>query len=628
MVRRTRRGILVLLDSLIINSAYILALFVRFETIPNEQWHVYFTLALPITVIRLLSNYFFGLYKRSWRYASIDEVLAIVGAVSVGTFFNVVLMLFWFSTLPSRALVLLGWMLNIALLGGSRFVWRILAHRFISTKPAQEKDVFRKVLIIGAGDGGVLVARELRNHYGKQVKLVGFIDDDPIKQEQKILGYPVLGRKGDIHSVVEQYEIDEIIISMPSVPRQVIREIVTIAQDTGKTVKILPGVFDLIEGNVTVSKIREVQIEDLLGRDPVEVDMAGMSAYIRNHVVLVTGAGGSIGSELCRQIVDLKPSTLLLLDNCENNMYEIEMELKGRSQVPLVALVKDIRDQVAIEDVFALHKPHVVFHAAAHKHVPLMEQNPEESIKNNVYGTFRVAWAAHLHNTKKFVLVSTDKAVNPTSIMGASKRIAEMVIQHLDTISATNYAAVRFGNVLGSKGSVIPLFKKQILAGGPVTITDEKMIRYFMTIPEAVQLILQAGALAKKGEIFVLDMGDPVRIMDLASTLIRLSGFQPYVDIDIKVTGMRPGEKLFEELLTAEEGVNATTHQRIYVARPSCLDHSLLEHTITMFQTDPRTILPKNQAATTKFIQGFLPEFLVVTNALEGLAQAAATSED
>ena len=307
---------------------------------------------------------------------------------------------------------------------------------------------------------------------------MGFVDDDPKKQSQRILGFPVLGTKDEVPAIVDRYGVDEIIISMPSVPRKVIREIVAVAQQTGKTVKILPGVFDLIEGNVTVNKIREVQIEDLLGRDPVKVDIVGMCAYIAGHVILVTGAGGSIGSELCRQIVSLKPEKLLILDNCENNVYEIEMELKAKSKVEIVPLVKDIRDRRSIEAVFAEYKPDVVFHAAAHKHVPLMEKNPEESIKNNVYGTYQVAAAAHRHQAKRFVLVSTDKAVNPTSVMGASKRIAEMIIQYLDTISSTTYVAVRFGNVLGSRGSVIPLFRRQILAGGPVTVTHPKMIRY------------------------------------------------------------------------------------------------------------------------------------------------------
>ena len=628
MIRWQRGAYLVLLDSFLVNLAYVGALLLRFETIPAQQWQLFGKVFLPYTVVRLLSNYFFGLYRRAWRYASIEEVLAIVGAVSVGSLINGVLGLFWFGSLPIRRIVVLEWLLAIALIGGSRFTWRMVAGRELAPQPERNKDTSKRILIVGAGDGGVLVARELRNHYGGRVKIVGFIDDDPAKQNQRILGYPVLGCKEDLPRLAEQHNVDEIIISMPSVPRKVIREIVNITQETGKVVKILPGVFDLIEGNVTVSKIREVQIEDLLGRDPVEVDIAGMSAYITNHVVLVTGAGGSIGSELCRQIANFKPKKLLLLDICENNMYDIEMELRVHKDLSLVPLVKDIQDRKAIADVFQKYKPEVVFHAAAHKHVPLMEQNPEESVKNNVYGTFQVAWASHRYGAKKFVLVSTDKAVNPTSVMGATKRVAEMIIQYLDTISETNYAAVRFGNVLGSRGSVIPLFKKQIMAGGPVTVTHENMIRYFMTIPEAVQLILQAGALAKKGEIFVLDMGEPVRIMDLATTLIRLSGLQPYTDIDIKVTGMRPGEKLFEELLTDEEGVNATTHQRIFVAKPSCLDLDLLESTVEALQNQPETVLPCDQTTTKEFIQRFLPDFVVVTNQESGVLEAAATGTE
>lgn len=635
MIRSKRAIFLLVLDIVIANVAFIGAILIRFESIPVQQWQFYLSIFVPYTVIRVLSNYFFRMYRRAWRYASIDEVLAIVGAVSVGSIFFVVVNLFWNGALPPRSIVVLDWFLNITLLGGSRFAWRVVAPYATGLFSPQHKREFRNVLIIGAGDGGVLVARELRNHYGPRVRLVGFVDDDSTKQNQTILGFPVLGSKEAIPDLVEEHGVDEIIISMPSVPRTVIREIVAIAQETGRTVKILPGVFDLIEGNVTVNKIREVRIEDLLGRDPVKVDLAGMSGYVADHVVLVTGAGGSIGSELCRQIVALKPKKLLLLDNCENNMYDIEMELKAKSNIPLVALVKDIRDRRALEVIFSKHKPQVVFHAAAHKHVPLMEQNPEESIKNNVYGTYQVAWAAHLYKAERFVLVSTDKAVNPTSIMGASKRIAEMIIQHLDTISSTTYVAVRFGNVLGSRGSVIPLFRKQIMAGGPVTVTHREMIRYFMTIPEAVQLILQAGALATSGEIFVLDMGEPVSIMDLATTLIRLSGFQPYTDIDIKVTGMRPGEKLFEELLTDEEGVNATTHERIFVAKPSCLDEALLDATISAFNQGPTVVLPTNQATTAQFIQSFLPDFVVVTNADDAMSdqsidlpedEAAATS--
>lgn len=371
MGRLKRVSFLILLDVVFANLAFIGSLLIRFENVPLEQWQFYVATFVPYTLIRLLSNHFFGIYRRAWRYASIDEVLAIVGAVSVGSVFAVTMCLFWFGSLPARSIVVLDWFLNIAFLGGSRFMWRLVAP-FLNVLPAVQpnRPAAKNVLIIGAGDGGVLVARELRNHYKGEVRLVGFVDDDPKKQSQRILGFPVLGTKDEVPAIVDRYGVDEIIISMPSVPRKVIREIVAVAQQTGKTVKILPGVFDLIEGNVTVNKIREVQIEDLLGRDPVKVDIVGMSAYIAGHVILVTGAGGSIGSELCRQIVSLKPEKLLILDNCENNVYEIEMELKAKSKVEIVPLVKDIRDRRSIEAVFAEYKPDVVFHAAAHKHVP------------------------------------------------------------------------------------------------------------------------------------------------------------------------------------------------------------------------------------------------------------------
>ncbi len=625
MSRLGRKGLIVLLDTVLVNVAVISALLIRFETLPIEDWWMYGLTMVPLTAVRLLSNYGFGLYRRSWRYASVDEVIAITAAVSVGSLANVLILRYAFGFLPPRSVALLTWFLHIFLFGGSRFAWRLFRtrrNRFQSTEPE------KNILIVGAGDGGVLVAREFRNHYANQFRVVGFIDDDPLKQNQQILGIPVLGGKDKLVNVVAEHDVDEIVISMPSVPRRTIRHIVELAQPTGKKIKILPGVFDLIDGNVTVQKIREVELEDLLGRDAVEADLAGMSAYIAGRVVLVTGGGGSIGSELCRQIVDFRPRRLLILDNCENNVYDVEMELLERSDVPIVTLVKDIRDERAVQKIFGTYRPEVVFHAAAHKHVPLMESNPEEAVKNNVYGTYVVAWAAHKHNVDKFVLVSTDKAVNPTSIMGASKRIAEMTIQYLDTISSTNYVAVRFGNVLGSRGSVIPLFRKQILAGGPVTVTHEEMIRYFMTIPEAVQLILQAGVLARGGEIFVLDMGEPVRILDLATTLIRLSGYRPYSDIDIQIVGMRAGEKLFEELLTAEEGVNATTHERIFVAKPIKLNTALLRQVLGAFSQNPAIVLPQDQVGTLRFIQQFLPRFELVTNAEPAAGEAAAAGTD
>ncbi len=603
-----RKSILIILDAILVNLAIIAALFIRLDTIPGNLLTNYLNYALFFTAIRLGIFYQFGLYNRVWQYASIGELVSIIKAVSLGTLAHVFLVYAFFSgDFFPRGVVALEWMLNIILIGGSRLLWRMMRDGY--SKRRKYSMDSKPILIVGAGDAGVLVAKELRNHYNGEITIVGFVDDDPAKQTLKVLGCDILGRREDIPSLVRQYFIEEIVIAMPSVSGKIVREIVDICQETGAKVKILPGVFDLIEGNVTVNQIREVEVEDLLGREPVKVDLQSMSDYVFDQVILVTGAGGSIGSELCRQIVAFYPKALLLLDICENNVYEIEMELKEQTSIPLVPLVKDVRDKEAVNQVFKEYKPRVIFHAAAHKHVPLMEENPEEAIKNNSLGTYFVAQAANLHGADRFVLVSTDKAVNPTSVMGASKRIAEMIIQHLDRSSKTNYAAVRFGNVLGSRGSVVPLFKKQIARGGPVTITDENMIRYFMTIPEAVQLIIQAGALAKGGEIFVLDMGEPVKIMDLARSLIKLSGFEPGEEIEIIVTGMRPGEKLYEEILTSEENVNVTTHKRIYVAKPNNLNTSLIEETMANFLQGK---LPYGQIETERFLQSFLPKFKIV----------------
>jgi FlaA1/EpsC-like NDP-sugar epimerase len=623
----SRKPVMLGIDALLTMIAACGAVLLRFEGFPPQMQAGLASLLVPLVAARLVSFYFFGMYRRVWEYASIGELLATIKAVTVGT---VISGFFTFAVIQQsipRSVVALEWMLSIFLVGGSRLVWRMIRDgQGISRKTAKGKG--KPVLIIGAGDGGVLAARELRNHYRDEVYIVGFIDDDPAKQNQQIFGCPILGTRQDITQVVQEYRVEEVVIAMPSVERRVLREIVEICQETPAKIKILPGMYDLIDGKVTVNEIREVQVEDLLRREPVRLDIDSIAGYISGKVVLVTGGGGSIGSELCRQIVTYQPKMLLLLDICENNVYDIEMELRAMTDVPIVPLVKNVQDQAAVNEIFRTYRPKVVFHAAAHKHVPLMEVNPEEAIKNNAMGTFFVAQAANLYSSDVFVLVSTDKAVNPTSIMGASKRIAEMIIQHLDRISKTKFVAVRFGNVLGSRGSVVPLFKKQIAAGGPVTVTDERMIRYFMTIPEAVQLIIQAGALANGGEIFVLDMGDPVRILDLAKTLIRLSGFEPGVDIPIQITGMRPGEKLYEELLTAEEGTTSTTNERIFVARPTELNTVLIEETLRNFVSG---VLPVGEEETVAFIQGFLPEFELIRPSApkpsqEALADSTAAS--
>jgi FlaA1/EpsC-like NDP-sugar epimerase len=427
----------------------------------------------------------------------------------------------------------------------------------------------RKALIVGAGEAGVMVVKELRRTKSEQYPVV-FIDDNPQKQNFEVLGIPVVGKRCDIPKVVKQYHIDDIIVAIPTASRSDIAEIISICKETGCQIKMVPRMNDLINGKITFNMIREVSVEDLLGRDPVKVDMDEITGYLADQVVLVTGAGGSIGSEICRQVAQVNPRQLIILGHGENSIYEIEHELrKSFPALNLESIIADIQDRRSIEDVFLNYKPQVVFHAAAHKHVPLMEKNPIEAVKNNVFGTKNVAECAHEAGVKRFVLISTDKAVNPTSVMGATKRIAEMILRELSLRSQTKFSAVRFGNVLGSRGSVIPLFKKQIESGGPVTVTHPEMVRYFMTIPEAVQLVIQAGSIAAGGEIFILDMGKPVKISDLAKDLIRLSGLEPDKDIQIVYTGMRPGEKLFEEILSKEEGAAATKYDRIFIGKPA-----------------------------------------------------------
>lgn len=609
MYKKIRIALLILIDIILLSLSLFLALFLRFDgPIPDNFINSLNRCAPTFIVIAIAVFYIFGLYKRIWTYASIGELLSVIYSVTISIFINIGISYFLMQagSFPfPRSFFIINWLLNIIFIGGSRLAWRLFKENALNLGTAEG----RPVLIFGAGDTGVLLAKEMKRHYNGEIRIVGFVDDDPNKQNLILLGIPVLGTREDLPGLISKYDIQEIVIAIPSAEGSLTREIVAICQDSDVKLKILPGVYDLIEENVTVSHIRSVQVEDLLGREPVQVDLEGISGYLHNQVVLVTGAGGSIGSELCRQILKFEPKKLLLLDICENDMYDIELELRYLdANIEIVPLIKDIRDKQAIEQVFEEYKPQVVFHAAAHKHVPLMELNPEEAIKNNVMGTYNVAQAADRWSAKKFVLISTDKAVNPTSIMGASKRLAEIIIQYLDQTSKTNFVAVRFGNVLASRGSVIPLFKKQIAAGGPVTVTHPEMVRYFMTIPEAVELVIQAGALAKGGEIFVLDMGEPVKILDLAKTLIKLSGFEPGKDIEIAFIGIRPGEKLYEELMTDEEGVNGTVHERIYVARPNGLNGELIEGLISNINLGR---LPQDKEATEDLLRTFIPTFRV-----------------
>lgn len=478
------------------------------------------------------------------------------------------------SNLP-RSIYAITALIDMVFIGGIRFSLRTFS--MMGEVIHIKNDNQKRILIIGGGDAGAMVIREYKNHCQLNSKPVGIIDDNEMKHGQVINGVPVVGSRADIITMVNKLDIDEIIIAIPSEAKAQISSLIKICKETKAKLKILPGIYELIDGDVNISKIRDVEIGDLLGREEITVDLKEISSYIKDKVVLVTGGGGSIGSELCRQIAMYKPNKLVILDIYENSIYDIQNELlRNIKNLNLKTYIGSIRDKERVSEIISKEKPKLIFHAAAHKHVPLMEASPKEAIKNNVFGTLNLAQVADKYGVDRFVMISTDKAVNPTNIMGASKRICEMIIQSINSISNTEFVAVRFGNVLGSNGSVIPLFKKQIEEGGPVTVTHEDIIRYFMTIPEAVQLVIQAGAMAKGGEIFILDMGEPVKIIDLARDLIRLSGFNPDLDMPIKVTGLRPGEKLFEELLLDEEGVSSTKHNKIFVGQPISRDYRLL----------------------------------------------------
>lgn len=566
------------LDVIFINLSYLLALFIRFDGVIEEQFISYFTkykqYIVYITIIKILIFYYFKLYKSIWRYASIGELMNILIAIIVS---NAAVLSFLFvreSNLP-RSIYAITALIDMVFIGGIRFSLRT----FSTIGEAKHTNDFKqkRIMIIGGGDAGAMLIKEYKNHSQLNSKPIAIIDDNKVKHGQVINGVSVVGGRGVIPTMVKQLDIDEIIIAIPSETKAEISSLIEICKETKAKLKILPGIYELIDGKVNISKIRDVEIGDLLGREEITVDLKEVSSYIKDKVVLVTGGGGSIGSELCRQIAIYEPKKLIILDIYENSAYDIQNELlRNFKNLNLKTYIGSIRDKDRISELISTEKPKLIFHAAAHKHVPLMEDSPKEAIKNNVFGTLNLAQAADKYGVERFVMISTDKAVNPTNIMGASKRICEMIIQSINAISNTEFVAVRFGNVLGSNGSVIPLFKKQIEEGGPVTVTHEDIIRYFMTIPEAVQLVIQAGAMAIGGEIFILDMGEPVKIVDLARDLIRLSGFDPDVDMPIKITGLRPGEKLFEELLLDEEGISSTKHNKIFVGKPISRDYRLL----------------------------------------------------
>lgn len=570
-----RRILLLILDILVILVSEFLSLFIRFEFridgIGTEYLHnlkVYTPINLAITLFLFAM---FQLYNSLWAYASVQEMMCVIGACVCSTGCQLLGTWALGYTLP-RSYHMIYFLLLTPCMVCSRFCYRFIRMLRVRLKFQSQKDAIT-TMVIGAGEAGNTIIREIINSNKLERDIVCVIDDDPKKIGTKIRGIPVIGGRDCIADAVLKYHVESIIFAIPTLPSKEKKEILQICNETGVTLLTLPGIYQLINGEVSVSMLRKVKIEDLLGREPVNVNLDTILNYVKDQVVVVTGGGGSIGSELCRQIAAHQPKQLLILDIYENNAYEIQQELLWKyPKLDLIVHICSVRNTHWVNTLFERYKPDLVFHAAAHKHVPLMENSPNEAIKNNVFGTLNVARAADANGTKKFVLISTDKAVNPTNIMGASKRICEMIIQGMARHSKTEFAAVRFGNVLGSNGSVIPLFKKQIENGGPVTVTDERIIRYFMTIPEAVSLVLQAGAYAKGGEIFVLDMGEPVKIVDLAKNMIKLSGLKLGVDIDIKFTGLRPGEKLYEETLMDEEGLTETENKLIHIGKPLKFD--------------------------------------------------------
>lgn len=561
-----------------------LALGLRFDlslsSVPIEYAREVWKYGLLQMAVVSLVFYAGHLYAIMWGVSGVREMMQVLLACLVAALAQSVGILLFDARMPRSYYVL--W---FVLMAGSAMIGRVSfqvlqkitdrINRFL------EKSIPPRVMIIGAGKAGTLILKEMKASEKVHGYPVCMIDDDKDKQGRVIDGVSIMGSRKDIARLVREKEIDEIYVAIPTAPPEDIKDILKICQGTGCQVKILPGVYQLMNGEVTISRLRKVEIEDLLGREPVNVNLDEIMGYVKGKVVLVTGGGGSIGSELCRQLAGHKVKQLIIFDIYENNAYEIQQELKRKyPHLDMVVLIGSVRNTNRLDYLFRTYRPDIVYHAAAHKHVPLMEDSPNEAIKNNVLGTYKTARAAIKYKAQRFILISTDKAVNPTNIMGASKRLCEMVVQMSNQKSSTEFVAVRFGNVLGSNGSVIPLFKQQIESGGPVTVTHKDIIRYFMTIPEAVSLVIQAGAYAKGGEIFVLNMGNPVRILDMAENLIRLSGYEPYKDIDICFTGLRPGEKLYEELLMDEEGLQKTVNDRIFIGKPIDMDYDRFERAL------------------------------------------------
>lgn len=557
---------LALCDFAIVNLALYIGLVMRFETIPRPFADRLLHMCVIYSLAYMLSLAAFGMYRRIWRYASIREGVLLGLSLLLGATASTTLTLFIDRNLIlPRSVIAIQFLLSGTLITGTRLSIKFDILERLRSYLSQ--DIKKNVIVVGAGDAGALILKEIQKHAELGIRVCGLVDDDKAKLGRELYGAKVLGSTEDLPRILKTRPIDEVIIAMPSAPGTAVRRIVSACKEEAVKTTILPALFEIVSGNASVSQLRKVELEDLLRREPIRIAGDEIAEYLHRKRVLVTGGAGSIGSEICRQVARFDPECIAVFDYCENNLYRLELEMKRRyPHVPFVPLIGSIQDETRVLQVFAGLRPHVVFHAAAHKHVPMMEHNPCEAVKNNVFGTKIVAQAADRYKVERFVLISTDKAVNPTNVMGATKRAAEMVVQYMDEHSATRFMAVRFGNVLGSDGSVVPLFKKQIAEGGPVTVTHPEVTRYFMTIPEACQLVLQAGAIGEGGEVLLLDMGEPTKIKDLAEDLIRFSGFEPGRDIEIEYIGLRPGEKLFEELLLDEENTTATRHEKIYVA--------------------------------------------------------------
>ena len=600
-----RVACLVLADLILINLSAFLALYIRFEFDFRQLYATTFLRDMLIyaginSACTILIFHILKLYNSLWEFASVSELVRITLGCFFSAVFYMVGMFMLHLTVP-RSFPAIYMLILCLLCGALRFAYRCVRRTRAGLRSEGEK----RTMLIGGGQAGAIALREFQTSPRSENKVVCIIDDSPNKVGSYLRGVKIVGGRSSIPAMAEKYDVDEIVLAIPSASRQEKLQILSYCHNTSCTLRTLPGICQLANGEVRIEQIREVDIEDLLGRETVKIDLDEVAAYITGKTVLVTG-GGSIGSELCRQAAAQRPKRLIIFDIYENNAYDIQMELRRtHPELDLVVLIGSVRDRERVMQVFDRYRPDLVCHAAAHKHVPLMETSPFEAIKNNVFGTYNVAQAADRFGTQRFILISTDKAVNPTNVMGASKRLCEMIVQMMNDRSATEYVAVRFGNVLGSAGSVIPLFRKQIRSGGPVTVTDKRVIRYFMTIPEAVQLIFQAGAYARGGEIFVLDMGEPVRIDDLARNMIRLSGFEPDVDIPVVYTGLRPGEKLYEELLLSGEGMQKTKNDLIYIGHEIAFDPAAFEENLMLLRAIPESDEPALRAKLRELVPTF-----------------------